>query len=178
MVAMKGHVQGARMQGPGSCGVEAAAYRRRAPATMPAALLPPNHSLNRNKPPLLMLASHRQLQYSDKEDGASFHGTPRYYRYALQQLDRAVNAMREAGVVFAVHLGAWRSGGYGAHCGMLCGMLEAGTRASHQCTACAAGRSVNMLCKCSHCPLGGGWLIPALPASSCPPFHPLRRRHY
>ncbi|PRW39318.1 manganese-dependent ADP-ribose CDP-alcohol diphosphatase-like [Chlorella sorokiniana] len=45
------------------------------------------------------------VQYSDKEDGASFHGTPRYYRYALQQLDRAVEAMRAAGVTFALHLG-------------------------------------------------------------------------
>lgn len=46
-------------------------------------------------------------QYSDKEDGASFHGTPRYYRYALQQLDRAVDAMRAADVAFALHLGGW-----------------------------------------------------------------------
>ncbi|KAI7843313.1 hypothetical protein COHA_003014 [Chlorella ohadii] len=45
------------------------------------------------------------VQYSDKEDGASFHGTPRYYRYALQQLDRAVDAMRAADVAFALHLG-------------------------------------------------------------------------
>lgn len=32
-------------------------------------------------------------------------GTQRYYRYALQQLDRAVDAMRGAGCCFAVHLG-------------------------------------------------------------------------
>lgn len=62
-------------------------------------------------------------QYSDKEDGASFHGTPRYYRYALQQLDRAVDAMRAADVAFALHLGAWFCP-TAVRCGMLPGALQ------------------------------------------------------
>ena len=69
-------------------------------------------------------------------------------------------------MVFAVHLGAWRSGGYGAQCCVLCGMLETGARASHRCTACAAGRSVNMLVQVQ--PLPPVWLIPALPACLWP----------
>lgn len=66
------------------------------PATLPSST-PPHPTLPSHPTPC--------AQYSDKEDGASFHGTPRYYRYALQQLDRAVDAMRAAGVTFALHLG-------------------------------------------------------------------------
>lgn len=42
--------------------------------------------------PLFRFGLLSDVQYADKEDGQSFHGTPRYYRYALQQLDRAVSA--------------------------------------------------------------------------------------
>lgn len=55
--------------------------------------------------PLFKFGLLSDVQYADKEDGASFHGTPRYYRYALQQLDQAVDAMRAADVAFSIHLG-------------------------------------------------------------------------
>lgn len=57
------------------------------------------------KQPLFRFGLLSDVQYADKEDGASFHGTPRYYRYALQQLDAAVDAFRAAEVSFAIHLG-------------------------------------------------------------------------
>ncbi len=43
-----------------------------------------------DKQPLFRFGLLSDVQYADKEDGASFHGTPRYYRYALKQLDAAV----------------------------------------------------------------------------------------
>lgn len=43
--------------------------------------------------PLFRFGLLSDVQYSNRDDGASFHGTPRYYRYALEQLDRAVDAM-------------------------------------------------------------------------------------
>ncbi|KAL4440436.1 hypothetical protein ABPG75_003437 [Micractinium tetrahymenae] len=58
-----------------------------------------------SKQPLFRFGLLSDVQYADKEDGASFHGTPRYYRYALQQLDAAVNAFRAADVAFCIHLG-------------------------------------------------------------------------
>ena len=49
------------------------------------------------------------VQHADVEDGASFHGRPRYYRHALTSLRRTVDAWvaRPAGrrLAFAVHLG-------------------------------------------------------------------------
>lgn len=48
--------------------------------------------------PLFRFGLLSDVQYADKEDGASFHGTPRYYRYALQQLDAAVRGGWGAGL--------------------------------------------------------------------------------
>ncbi len=45
------------------------------------------------------------LQHADIPDGFSFHGVPRYYRQALEGLERAIDHFRQAGVEFAVHLG-------------------------------------------------------------------------
>ncbi|PSC71873.1 manganese-dependent ADP-ribose CDP-alcohol diphosphatase-like [Micractinium conductrix] len=55
--------------------------------------------------PLFRFGLLSDVQYADKEDGASFHGTPRFYRYALQQLDRAIDACLQIDVDFAIHLG-------------------------------------------------------------------------
>ena len=45
------------------------------------------------------------VQHADIDDGASFKGVPRYYRGALDVLDRAVDAWAAQKVDFAVHLG-------------------------------------------------------------------------
>ena len=55
--------------------------------------------------PLFRFGLISDVQHADKEDGFSFHGTPRFYRYALEQLDKAVDAMAAADVAFCVHLG-------------------------------------------------------------------------
>lgn len=55
--------------------------------------------------PLFKFGLLSDVQHADMDDGASFHGTPRYYRYALCQLDAAVDAMSAAGVAFCLHLG-------------------------------------------------------------------------
>ncbi|KAI3431396.1 hypothetical protein D9Q98_004449 [Chlorella vulgaris] len=55
--------------------------------------------------PLFRFGLLSDVQHADKDDGVSFHGTPRYYRYALQQLDRAVAAFQAADCSFCIHLG-------------------------------------------------------------------------
>jgi manganese-dependent ADP-ribose/CDP-alcohol diphosphatase len=55
--------------------------------------------------PLFRFGLLADVQHGDLDDGASFHGTPRYYRHALEATRRAVADFRAADVAFALHLG-------------------------------------------------------------------------
>lgn len=55
--------------------------------------------------PLFRFGVISDVQWGDLPDGASFHGTPRYYREALVSARRAVNAFKTAKVDLAIHLG-------------------------------------------------------------------------
>uniref|UniRef100_A0A1D2A4L9 Calcineurin-like phosphoesterase domain-containing protein n=2 Tax=Auxenochlorella protothecoides TaxID=3075 RepID=A0A1D2A4L9_AUXPR len=55
--------------------------------------------------PLFRFGVVADVQHADIPDGSSFHGVPRYYRGALQLLQRAVDDFKEAHVNFAMHLG-------------------------------------------------------------------------
>ncbi len=45
------------------------------------------------------------VQYADVPDGASHAGTPRYYRAAMESMDRAISGWLHHGVDFGMHLG-------------------------------------------------------------------------
>lgn len=45
------------------------------------------------------------VQYADIPDGASFSGTPRYYRSSLTCLRQAVRQWKDAEVDFCIHMG-------------------------------------------------------------------------
>ena len=55
--------------------------------------------------PLFRFGVISDVQWGDLPDGASFHGTPRYYREALVSARRAVSAFKAAKVDLAIHLG-------------------------------------------------------------------------
>lgn len=70
-----------------------------------AAAAPKQEAPSPPSPPKFKFGLLSDVQYADQDDGASFAGTPRYYRHALQQLDKAIDAMRAADVSLAIHLG-------------------------------------------------------------------------
>lgn len=45
------------------------------------------------------------VQYANIPDGSSHRGVPRYYRAALDSMDRAVSGWLERGAAFGMHLG-------------------------------------------------------------------------
>ncbi|CAM6086523.1 unnamed protein product [Calypogeia fissa] len=56
--------------------------------------------------PLFSFGVITDVQYADIPDGASFLGTPRFYRHALEVLNRAVANWNQLGrVIFAIHFG-------------------------------------------------------------------------
>lgn len=55
--------------------------------------------------PLFSFGLVSDVQHADIPDGASFHGVPRFYRAALDALDRAMVDFRAQRVDFAMHLG-------------------------------------------------------------------------
>jgi len=55
--------------------------------------------------PLFKFGLVSDVQWADRPDGTSFHGTPRYYRHALVAAQRAIDAFKLADVDMAIHLG-------------------------------------------------------------------------
>ncbi|KAK3259762.1 hypothetical protein CYMTET_31255 [Cymbomonas tetramitiformis] len=55
--------------------------------------------------PLFTFGVIADIQYADIDDGASFSGTPRFYRNSLNVLAEAVGAWRKRDVDFAIQLG-------------------------------------------------------------------------
>jgi len=55
--------------------------------------------------PLLSFGLISDIQYADIPDGASYSGTPRFYRHAVESVSRAAESWKQADVAFAVHLG-------------------------------------------------------------------------
>jgi hypothetical protein len=55
--------------------------------------------------PLLRFGLVADVQYADADDAVSFHGVPRFYRGALQGLDRALGALARDGAAFVINLG-------------------------------------------------------------------------
>jgi manganese-dependent ADP-ribose/CDP-alcohol diphosphatase len=59
-----------------------------------------------NQKPLFSFGVITDIQYADIDDGKSFLGVPRYYRHALQGLQRAVQSWNSKGnLSFAIHFG-------------------------------------------------------------------------
>ncbi|KAK9845692.1 hypothetical protein WJX84_000667 [Apatococcus fuscideae] len=55
--------------------------------------------------PLLTFGIISDIQYANIPDGSSHRGVPRYYRAALDSMDRAVSGWLERGAAFGMHLG-------------------------------------------------------------------------
>lgn len=65
-----------------------------------------NENPNPNAKPLFSFGVITDIQYADIDDGKSFLGVPRYYRHALEGLQRAVQSWNVKGdLSFAIHFG-------------------------------------------------------------------------